>query len=192
MPWRPIVTTTPPAAEPVSLAEAKAQTRIDGSDSDVELGIYIKAAREYVEAYTGLRLITQTALLRCSCFGDLARLPTAPIGAVSSIAYLDVDGVEQTMSADIYETVLIGLEPGIRLRVGQSWPSRRNVRDSVRVTAACGFGTASADVPAPLRQAMLLLIGDWIANREATNVANIVNSLPNSFENLLVNYRLAA
>lgn len=53
-----LVIVTPPAAEPVSVAEAHA--RIDASDEDTLIGSLITAARELVETETARRLITQT------------------------------------------------------------------------------------------------------------------------------------
>lgn len=190
MSWLPSVVTAAPGVEPISTAEAKAQLGIDGADFDALLAIYIKAARQHVESYTGLALITQTRLLRASAFADLARLPAAPIASVASVEYLDTDGAEQTLPADVYEAVLVGLEPEVRLKVGQSWPVGRAVRDAIRVSAVCGFGATGAAVPEPIRLAMLLLAGDFLANREDTNVGNIVTPMPNGVRTLLTDYRL--
>jgi uncharacterized phiE125 gp8 family phage protein len=183
--WLPAVVTVEPLTEPVSLAEAKAQCRVDGSDSDDELALFIQAAREFVETYTGTKLVSQTVVQRCSSFNDLGSLSVAPVISVSSIAYLDSAGAEQTLSTDVYETVLTGLEPLIRRKIDQSWPSVRCVADAVRVTAVCGY----TEVPAPIKHAMLLLIGQWFDNRSDVNVGNIVNELPNGVAALLSNFR---
>ena len=55
-------------------------------------------------------------------------------------------------------------------------------------------GSADAErlFPRGLSDPFGLLIGDWLANREDTNVGNIVNSVPNGVETLLANYRLSA
>lgn len=190
MSWLPSVVTTPPSAEPISSAEAKAQVHVDAADTDfdTELGIYIPAAREHVEAYTGTRLVTQTVTMRCSSFCDLARLPVAPLQSITSVKYLDADGVEQTVSATVYEAVLAGLQPEIRLKPNQIWPAVRNVSDAVRIVAQAGYG-AAAEVPAPIRHALLLTIADWMRNREDTAVGTIVNPMPNGAEVLLANYR---
>lgn len=190
MSWLPHVVTAQPATEPVSAAEAKAQAHIeaDDTDFDTELNGYIAAARDHVEAYTGTKLVTQTVSLRCSSWCDLERLPVAPLQSVTSVTYLDSDGVEQTLAASVYESVLVGLVPQIRLKPNQSWPAIRAVSDAIRVVAVAGYGAAS-DVPKAVTQAMLLLIGDWFAAREDSIVGSIVNSMPNASAALLSNHR---
>ena len=47
---------TPAAAEPITLAEARAQCRIDGTDEDALLTIAIAAARSRAEHETGRRV----------------------------------------------------------------------------------------------------------------------------------------
>jgi uncharacterized phiE125 gp8 family phage protein len=49
-----------PGEEPVSLAEAKAFCRIDGTDEDALVSALITAARLHVESITGRALLTQT------------------------------------------------------------------------------------------------------------------------------------
>jgi uncharacterized phiE125 gp8 family phage protein len=176
MSWLPPVVTSLPAAEPISSAEAKLQCRVDGSDHDAEIDLLIQAARETAEGRTGLSLVTQTVVMRASSFDDLCRLPAAPVSAVSSITYLDLDGAEQTLSTSIYESVLIGKRPHVRLKVGQIWPVARDCSDAIRVTAVCGFGAASS-VPVQIKQAMLLMIGGWFDSKAVGEVSPAVDAL---------------
>ena len=50
-----LVLTAVPAAEPISLADAKAHLRIDGSDEDALLTALIAAARMFVERTSAWR-----------------------------------------------------------------------------------------------------------------------------------------
>ena len=54
-----LVITTPPAAEPLTLEEAKAHLRITHDADDDAINALISAAREMCESYTGLALITR-------------------------------------------------------------------------------------------------------------------------------------
>jgi uncharacterized phiE125 gp8 family phage protein len=193
MSWLPTVVTVQPTSEPVSLAEARSQCRIDGSDSDGDLNRYIIAARTLVEEYTGTKLVSQTVLMQASRFCDLIDLPMAPIISVSSVKYLDTAGAEQTLDTSVYELVNTGLEPQIRLKINQVWPSvRQCVSDAVRVTAIAGYST----VPESIRAAMLMLIAQW--NDERSSISSVrqsvtsdggVPTLPNTVDALLANYR---
>lgn len=193
MSWLSPAVTTPPSDEPVSVEEARAQCSIAADDDtfDLELGIYVQAAREQVEAYTGLKIMAQTVSLKASCFGDLERLPTAPIASIASVKYLDTDGAEQTLDAAVYEDHLEAeLQPEVRLKVNQTWPVIRQVSDAVRVSAVAGYANAAA-VPAALKLAMLLMVGDWFANREDTTPGRL-ERMPNGAATLLENFRLTA
>lgn len=167
MPWLPTVTTAAPAEEPVSVEEVRAQVQIEAGDSDfdTELNIYIKAARGHVEESTGTRLVTQTVEMKADRFCALARLPMAPLQTVTSIKYLDTNGDEQTLASTVYEAVAADMRPFIRLKPNQAWPATLAVLDAVRVVAVVGYG-AAAVLPAKVKLAMLLMIGDWFARRE--------------------------
>ncbi len=193
MAWLPSTTSVAPVAEPVSLAEARAQCSIDDEDTsyDTFLGGLIAAAREHVEAVTGLALVTQTRVLRAGRFADLAALPAAPVQSVSTITYLDAEGDEQTLSAGDYVSSLIGLAPSVRPVAGGQWPVALTAPDAVRVTAVCGYGDADA-VPATIVRAILLLVADWFCHREDTVAGTVSHavSLPHGVAALLTNYRL--
>lgn len=178
MSWLPPAVTVAPASEPVTLPEAKTHCRVDGSDSDAELNSMIAASRAFVESYCGIALVSQTQVLRCSSFCDLIDLPTAPVISITDIKYLDTAGVEQTLATSVYEGVLTDLEPHIRLKINQSWPSIRCASDAIRVTVVAGY----TSVPTPIHHAMMLMIGQWFDSRS-------VGEFPEGAKALLSNYR---
>src|SRR3546814_10666560 len=63
-------------AEPVPLALAKAHCRIDPSDTDhdVVLATHIQAAREWVEDFTGLVMVSRTLPSAVEVFGAYVQL----------------------------------------------------------------------------------------------------------------------
>src|SRR3546814_3804332 len=72
-------------AEPVTLALAKAHCRIDPSDTDHDevLATYIQAAREWVEDFTGLVLVSRPFTKAVEAFGSYVQLDRRPVTARS-------------------------------------------------------------------------------------------------------------
>lgn len=179
--WGPVVVTSAPATEPVSLADAKVHLEYDSDDRDAYVSALIAAARQHVESMCGLRFITQTVRFKADCWGDLAMLPAAPLSAITSVTYIDPEGSTQTLATSVYEARLDGISPQIVLKSGQSWPGVQS-GSQITVTATAGYGAATA-VPAPIVHAIKLVLADLFANREpgATETATL--------DNLLCNYR---
>ena len=187
--WR---RTSDPATEPVSLAEARAHLQVDDNDSDTAISALITAARQYVEEYTGRALITQTWALTMDDVPsgtDSILLPRPPLVSVSSLAYVDGDGVTQTWASSNYRVDSNSEPARLTLAYGVSWPTPRDVSNAVTVTYVAGYGAATA-VPTAIRQAILLLVGDWFTNREAQVVGTVVGRLGFSVEALLSPYRV--
>lgn len=150
-----------PAAEPVSVAEVRAWLDIGSEVADSTLTSLIAAARQDIDGaagWLGRALVTQTWQLRMDRFpcGEI-RLPLRPLQSVDSVVYADVDGVDQTISADDY-AVETGEAALLLPAYGKSWPAARCFPGSVRVTYVAGYG-AAADVPEPIRQAIALQVG---------------------------------
>ena len=85
---------TPPAVEPVTLADAKAYLRVDNDDDDAVISALIAGARAHVEAQTRRALITQTwRLVRDAWPGDgrIAVLPS-PLQQVTAARVYRFDG----------------------------------------------------------------------------------------------------
>ena len=134
-----------PKAEPLNLEEVKLHLRINPGDTSEDIDILtplISAAREYCENYCGKSLAEQTITVYSEMSGTLT-LPRAPVISVDSVT---VDGETAEYTADVhYGTVTVN-KPG------------------ATITYTAGY----EEVPYLVRQAMLLLIGHWYANREAT------------------------
>lgn len=133
----------PPGEEPVTLAEAKAFCRIDGSDEDALVNALIAAARLQVESLTGRALITQTWRLTMACAPRLVELPVIPVAALVAAP----DG------AVLQGDAVLLVEPV----------------DELTVDYAAGYG-AAADVPGDLKQAVLTLVAYWYENRDAVTM----------------------
>ncbi len=176
------------ATEPVTLTEAKAHLRVTGTDDDTLIGTLITAARQYVENYLNRALITQTWEWRLDAFSPWTLIvPMAPLISVTSIQYVDGQGTTQTLAVTEYD-VDAKSEPGrITPAYGKAWPAIRYQMNAVTITFSAGYGAASA-VPSPIKQAILLVIGEMYAHREASMVAAPIIELPLGVKSLLLPY----
>lgn len=164
----PIVVITPPATEPISLDEARAQVGVDGSAHDTLLTLYIATARQWCEDIIGRRLITQTVEQRLDAFpaGKIA-LDGVPAQAITSVKYDDPAGTEQTLAPEAYSLDAAAYPGGWLLpAAGTVWPATAARTNAVRIRYTVGYGNAAA-VPAPLRAWMLLQIAALFEQRAA-------------------------
>lgn len=170
---------TAPASEPITLDDAREHLRVRDTREDSSIAAYVKAARAYVESVTGRQLVTATWRLvldrfpgRCEDeqlpytwrYGTI-RVPRPPLVSVSSVQYVDTDGVLQVLATSEYQVSTIQ-EPGrvapARFKV---WPvTDPQSLEAVRVEFVAGY----TDVPDDCRQAVRLLVGHLYENREAT------------------------
>jgi uncharacterized phiE125 gp8 family phage protein len=164
---------TGPSLEPVSLAEAKLHLRVDGTDEDSLITRLITTARGMVEAETGRFLCSQVwkaVLNQFPAAGQVLQIPARPVQSVTAVTYLNDAGSLITEPLASFEIFCPGGDyaqaASLVPAVGKVWPSARNSPSSVQITFTAGYGLASA-VPAPLKAALLLVLGDLFTNREA-------------------------
>jgi uncharacterized phiE125 gp8 family phage protein len=168
----------PPIKDPVSLTEAKAQCRIDGSTEDALLGIFIAAARDYVEWRTS-RTIHDTTLeyvLDGWPGTDRIALPRAtPLIEIVSVKYKDSAENETTWSPTEYLANTDAVPGELALAYGKSWPSfTPSPVSPIRIRYRAGKATGSPEVEAAdaIKYAVLLLVGGMYENRESENIAD--------------------
>ncbi|MEK7178543.1 MAG: head-tail connector protein [Patescibacteria group bacterium] len=193
----PLQLITPPALEPVSLAEANAHLRLETSVDDAAVISLIIAARHHVEQMCWRGLVTQTWELVATGFPFDSCSPIAQQGfelsmgnlsSVASLKYIDPNGVEQTMPSADYAADAVAVPGRLRLAYGKSWPSYRQQWDAVRIRYAVGW--APGAVPQPIKQAMLLLISQMYEHRTPEVTGTIVSAVSFAVEALLGPYRL--
>jgi uncharacterized phiE125 gp8 family phage protein len=200
---------TPPAAEPLSTAEAKLHLRVDHTSDDTLITALIVAAREHVENYLVGSLVEQTRAAYLSSWPYAPfRLPCGPVQEIDSVKYTDSDGTENTLSTDVYY-----LTPGGELarKPNQTWPTGRLYGPgAIEITYVTGYPPQvtvipgegddpdteetdyGANIPQAIKQAMLLLIGEWYEQREAAaDTKYAIQTIPWGVKQLLAPYREA-
>lgn len=169
-----------PTQEPITLAEAKAQCRVDIDTDDAYLIDLIGAAREWCEEHDWRAYLTQT----WECWldgwpsGDAIILPKPPLSSVTKVEYYGTDDTKYTLAGTVYAADTVSVPGLVHLKYNQVWPTETALRpyNPICVTFVCGW-TNAALVPRRIRQAMLLLIGHWYENRETVVIGTISRSL---------------
>lgn len=149
-----------PSVEPVTLAKVKEHLRIDQNVEDTYLTSLITAARVAAENRTQRTLIQTTWRYTLDSFPDAVPLPNPPIIGVTTLQYKDTNGALLTLDPQDY-IVDTAREPGwIVPAYGKQFPQTYDEINSVIVTYTAGYGTTAAEVPEPIKQWILLAIGD--------------------------------
>lgn len=137
-----LVLTSAPAIEPVTLAEAKAHLRVDGSAEDTLILSLIVTSRLHIEAALGLALVTQS----WSYFLDAwparseVALPVRPVQSIAAVKLYAADESVTTVPADTYLLDGAGSPPRLVRRASLAWPSPGKVANVERGGGGCGDG----------------------------------------------------
>lgn len=194
---------TPPASEPISIEDCRMHLRLvaDGSppehEHDTMILNQLAAAREWAERFTGRALALQTLEIALDGFPCCAlALPGTPVSTVTWIRYIDANGATQTLSPLLYQLDRYS-EPSRLLPVGDiDWPAISSTAlNPVIVRFEAGYSQIGDSpqstplLPASIRAALLLILGDLYENAEDSNDLNL-SQIPRGAESLLRPFRL--
>lgn len=208
---------TEPSDEPLAIEEAKSHLQIPAAVTDQDATILglIMAARGIVENECGRALITQTLELQLDYFDEDASayagltmplcarvrpiwLPMPPLIALQSVTYLNGSGetvtLHDTVGSPQVEDALVVVPSSkyspaqVAPVAGTSWPSVASQPGAVTIRYTAGYGDDGASVPAPLRQAMLLIVGHLFEHRESVSEVTNLAELPMGVQYLLAPY----
>lgn len=181
---------TEPAAEPVTLADAKAHLRVDVEDDDAYIDALIAAARRRAEALCNRSFISTGWTMTLDAFPTTIYLPRSPVISVDAIRYIDDAGDQQTLATSEYRTDLAMRQGRIVPAYGETWPTTRPVINAVEVDFTAGWGTSGSNVPEEIRQAILILIATWFdPGRYAIQSGSAPGKVPMSVQWMLGPHR---
>jgi uncharacterized phiE125 gp8 family phage protein len=139
----------------------------DAVSDDALLSQYLRAAIALVEGRTGRALLARNFALRLTRWRDgyAQPLTVAPVSAVVSVTLLDAGGVETLLAPETYILQADSARPRL-IAAGLALPTLPT-GGSVVIILTAGFGPAWDDVPADLRQAVLLLAAQYYEARDS-------------------------
>jgi uncharacterized phiE125 gp8 family phage protein len=175
-----------PAEEPVTMDEARAHLRVDGTGDDALIAGLVTAARTMLEAETRRAFVSQGWQLTLDAWPETRRidLPLAPVVSVEELA---VDGT--ALDAALYDLGLRHDPPRIALKRNAALPAPDDAVGGIGVSFTAGYGEAAA-VPQPLKQAVLMLTAHWYENRMAGGMeGGAAVLLPLGVQHLVAPYR---
>jgi uncharacterized phiE125 gp8 family phage protein len=175
---------TAPIAEPVSLADMQAVMGVHDTTNtlrDSVIASRITAARMMAEEFTRKAIISQAWELYLPCFRPVLQLKMS-LQSVTSVKYIDTDGVQQTLADDQYlvDTVHGCLYPAY----GVTWPSVRSQHNAVVIEHVAGYGPNASDVPENVLEAIKFLVAHWENYQPGIEGARIT-TIPYAVEQLL-------
>ncbi len=169
---------TAPAVEPVTAADIKQHlgiTQLSDINRDAEINERIPAARQWLESQLDIVFITQTWTLYADNFTDFFDLK-ANLQSVTSVKYVDSDGILQTLAADQYRADTN--ESRLYTAYGVSWPSTRyNDVNAVEIEHISGYGLAAA-VPEQIKLAIKFMVAHWENYQSQIEAGGRIQTLP--------------
>ncbi len=184
------VLVTPATQYVIDLEEAKAHLNYgNDTDANAEIERAIAGAQADAERECGRAFLSSTWLYVLDCFPkwcEPIRLPLGRTESVTSVKYYDVDGVQQTLSTSVYHTALRGEPARIVLKANEAWPAiQTNRPEAIEIRYVAGWDTP-ADVPADIKDAVKLILGDrWIYRGDDAKA----KSIPDAAHRILNAYR---
>lgn len=174
------------ALQPVSLEEAQIHTRADCAEEEVLLGSLISVATQAASDRLQRALVPTRYRLTLDSFPDAIELLMPPIMSVESVKYIDINGAQQTLDPQDYFLDSVS-EPGYLVPAAdRAWPTTQDRINAVEVEYTAGYPGSA--IPAPIKQWILLVLGDMYNNRERSSEKPVVPQ--NYAEALLDTYRI--
>ncbi|TXN19123.1 hypothetical protein [Methylobacterium sp. WL9] len=176
--------------EPVGLPEMRGYLRLDPDDhgEDALIEGLVAAARAGVEAAT--RRLVRPARFRLMLTawpaGGVLPLPLSPLVAVTRAGIVGADGLVDEIDTallrpgpDPWEAPCLLVDPAVPLLM----------RKAALIEVTAGSGGDGPPVPAPLAQAIRMIVADWFENRgDGAPTGTLV--MPPAVAGLLAQHRL--
>jgi uncharacterized phiE125 gp8 family phage protein len=159
---------TAPTIPPVTRDMVKKHLRVEHTDKDDLIDLYIAAETSWAEDFTGRAFVVQTwdyfqDAFPGECDPQVIELPLGAVTSVTDVFYLDADGAEQTLDVGLYDVDLASVPARIHLAANASWPTIYDGMNGVRVRFTAGsedtgVSPATPDVLKDIQLAIMLRV----------------------------------
>jgi uncharacterized phiE125 gp8 family phage protein len=186
---------TPPAVEPLTLADAKIRAGLEWAPDDPREALltgFIAAARSKVEQDTGLALLEQTRDIYFDAMrGRIVRLPpqSTPLQTVVSLTSTDAAGVEHVADPSSYVVDLASGRLGLAL--SGAWPSDLRPFQPYVLRIVSGWATVAAllaEAPLLVHAVGLMVAHYATVGRDVTTVGTIIETTPYGYDDAIRPY----
>ena len=148
-----------PATEPLALSDVKNYLRVEHSDDDTHIDALIAGARQAAESHMQRSLITQSWLLAYNDYPPAQpRLPYGPVQSVTTVTLVAEGGSSNVLDGEHYH-----IDAAKRHLVFEATP----LSHRVEIRYVSGFGDAASNVPAAIRQGLLLHVEALYEQRDS-------------------------
>lgn len=156
-----MIRTTAPAVTPVTIEDARAALRVDGTDLDTQITIWLKGITADLEHETGQCVMEQGWEVRLPCFpvDGVIKLPH-PAMSITSVSYLDTVGTTKVLDAAAYRLNVARYASTLTPARGASWPATAEDAAAVTVVLKCGYGDAPAATPEEIQLYILAKLAE--------------------------------
>ena len=188
------LTLTDSTIQVLTTAEAKQHLRVANSADDSYIDNLIFAATKMAESYCNIQIMKASCVQIADCWEDTFELYQSPVQnsgeiSVESIKYYDGDNVLQTWAVtnyivdNSYTPARIGIAPD------KTYPTITRRLNSIEIKYGSGYENSN-EVPKLLKQAILILVGQWYENRQEAIVGRSVGTIPMTAMFILDRYRI--
>jgi len=138
----------PPMALAVSLADAKAQLRMDSDETalDGQLSLWIAGITADAEHETGRKFTNRPMRVTLPGFHAAIKL-SAPTYSVENVRFFDVDGHDWLLHPDDYYLDRSSTPSRVMPALGKAWPATAVSVNAVEIDYTAGYGPDSETTP---------------------------------------------
>ena len=189
---------TPRTTSALSLDEAKNHLRIPTgiTEEDDYLQALIDTATDVADKYCNISIMQQTYVQYADKWEDTIQLFHSPIEGSGAVDMVQVEYIAtgdgttySTWAITNYKFDKYSCPTRLVHENGKDYPSIEDIINAIKIEYKVGYGTAS-DVPKGIKQALLIMVGQWYENRQEAIVGRSVGTIPMTATYILDKYRI--